>query len=82
MKSGEKKLLELLGKDAIDLMSGCICNDLTNDMLDCLTEQEWDELHLEMHEDNGDPEEFRPGLKPPGWWVFSFLMKKVLGEIK
>ncbi len=61
LTDNEKRLFNLLIEYAGELMGNRICNDLTDEMRDCLSREEWDSLKKYFHEKNGDPEEYYPG---------------------
>lgn len=53
MSFNERKLLSFLLKDSSGRYSNHVCNDLSVEMKNCLTEQEWKELDTKVSSWNG-----------------------------
>lgn len=77
LNNGEKKLLGLILEKCSSLLGDQGCNDLTEDMSQCLTTDEWNSLSKYFHEQNGDPEEYFEGQKLPDYCVLYALLKKI-----
>lgn len=83
MTDKEKMLAGKLLEMASDEFSNHGCNDLPKELERLLTQEEWDRLNKEMHDWNGDPEEYRPGqVMSYDWLWMSFLGAKLRGEVK
>lgn len=76
---GEKKLFNLLLEYATHLISNRGCNDLSKEMLSCLSQKEWVELSKQYHKWNGDPEEHRDehASRLPDYAVIYYFQKKL-----
>jgi hypothetical protein len=77
---GEQKLLQIFLEDYADVLGNRGCNDLTDEMRACLTEDEWKELDKQFHAWNGDPEEHNDRSHK---WLMDFCvlyyLKKKIG---
>lgn len=57
MDEKQKKLLKIFLNDLSDYYANSCCNDLTDEVSDLFTKEEWQQIDKEYHEWNGDPEE-------------------------
>jgi hypothetical protein len=77
----EKKLLKIFLEDYDRRLSNDGCNDLTKEMRDILTEEEWIEIDRQYHKFNGDPEEHVPGrYSLMNFCVLYYLTKKMFSK--
>ncbi len=77
LNQNERKLLSIFLDYLSDKLANNGCNDLTDEMKECLTSEEWDSLNKFFHEQNGDPEEYHPGQSMQDYSVLYALTKKL-----
>ncbi len=77
LSPGEVKLLKIFQEDYGDRLGNAGCNDLTDEMKNCLTPEEWQALDQEYHKFNGDPEETGGYIYMMDFMVLYYLQKKM-----
>jgi len=80
----EAKFIAILLDMAKDEFANHGCNDLSDELRNFFTKEEQDKLNRDMHNWNGDPEEYRRGepLMNYDWLWMSFFAGKLRGEIR
>ena len=58
LTDNEKKLFSLFLDDYAQRLSSRSCNDLTNEMRNCLSKEGWNQVSKQYHEWNGDSENY------------------------
>lgn len=78
MNEKEKILISNLLYDASETFSNHGCNDLNLNFIKDWTEEELQQLNIEMHEDNNSPkEDYDHKLYLYDWILMRFLSKKI-----
>lgn len=78
MTKAQLKLTAALLDLASEQFSNHGCNDLQKELVELLSQKEWDKLNQEYHNWNGDPEEYRPGtILNCDWAWMSFMAEKL-----
>jgi hypothetical protein len=75
----EKKLFSIFLDEFHDQLGGSICNDLSKEMRDLLTKEEWIAMDKEFHTMNGDPENHDPNHNSMMDFMVLYYLRKKLG---